>query len=111
MHDALVDVEGFPRNDIDIYQVRNARHQIICMQTDLKVLMLNIESGLHSIAAQQVSSVANASTKMANMDLRAEDSANRGTTSASSAMAHQLPFASVSAVERNSPAERAVCTY
>jgi len=31
MDEPLIDVEGFPRADIDIYSVRHARHQIICM--------------------------------------------------------------------------------
>lgn len=30
MQDSLIDAEGFPRNDIDVYKVRHARHQIIC---------------------------------------------------------------------------------
>lgn len=30
MSEPLVDAEGFPRNDIDLYQVRTARHNIIC---------------------------------------------------------------------------------
>ncbi|NXX67280.1 PSMD9 ATPase, partial [Spizella passerina] len=30
MHEPLVDAEGFPRSDIDLYQVRTARHNIIC---------------------------------------------------------------------------------
>lgn len=30
MHEPLVDAEGFPRADIDLYQVRTARHNIIC---------------------------------------------------------------------------------
>lgn len=30
MHDPLVDSDGYPRNDIDVYKVRLARHQIIC---------------------------------------------------------------------------------
>lgn len=31
MDEPLTDAEGFPRPDIDIYSVRHARHQIICM--------------------------------------------------------------------------------
>ena len=27
----LVDQEGFPRSDIDVYQVRMTRHKIICI--------------------------------------------------------------------------------
>ncbi|NXC18243.1 PSMD9 ATPase, partial [Corythaeola cristata] len=30
MSEPLVDAEGFPRDDIDLYQVRTARHNIIC---------------------------------------------------------------------------------
>ena len=30
MDEALVDAEGYPRSDIDVYQVRHARHRIIC---------------------------------------------------------------------------------
>jgi len=30
MTEPLVDPEGYPRNDIDVYQVRLARHRIIC---------------------------------------------------------------------------------
>lgn len=33
MDEPLVDSEGYPRADIDVYQVRNARHQIICKLT------------------------------------------------------------------------------
>lgn len=47
MNDSLVDSEDFPKNSIDIYQVRNARHRIICLQTDHKNLMKRIENSLH----------------------------------------------------------------
>ena len=30
MTQPLVDNEGFPRSDIDVYQVRTTRHKIIC---------------------------------------------------------------------------------
>lgn len=46
MRDPLVDADGFPRNDIDVYQVRHARHQIINLQNDLKSLLKEIEKGL-----------------------------------------------------------------
>ncbi|XP_037919489.1 26S proteasome non-ATPase regulatory subunit 9 [Hermetia illucens] len=51
MTGSLVDAEGFPRNDIDVYQVRHARHQIICLQNDLKALMKQIEKGIEEIHA------------------------------------------------------------
>ena len=33
MDEPLVDGEGFPRSDIDVYQVRHARHSIRCKVT------------------------------------------------------------------------------
>lgn len=30
MHSPLVDNEGYPRNDIDVYRVRHARNRILC---------------------------------------------------------------------------------
>jgi len=32
MSEALVDDSGYPRQDLDVYQVRHARHKIICKQ-------------------------------------------------------------------------------
>ncbi|XP_075223830.1 26S proteasome non-ATPase regulatory subunit 9 [Lycorma delicatula] len=51
MDDPLVDNQGFPRNDIDVYRVRHARHSIICLRNDLKVVMKSIEEGLHLVHA------------------------------------------------------------
>ncbi|KAM7359768.1 26S proteasome non-ATPase regulatory subunit 9 [Cochliomyia hominivorax] len=48
----LVDSEGFPRNDIDVYQVRQARQQIICLQNDHKALMKEIEKLMHELHAE-----------------------------------------------------------
>uniref|UniRef100_A0A452TGB6 Nas2 N-terminal domain-containing protein n=1 Tax=Ursus maritimus TaxID=29073 RepID=A0A452TGB6_URSMA len=30
MNEPLVDCEGYPRSDVDLYQVRTARHNIVC---------------------------------------------------------------------------------
>ena len=43
MKTSLVDNEGFPRNDIDVYLVRNTRHRIVCLQNDCRALMKEIE--------------------------------------------------------------------
>lgn len=63
MNESLVDEDGFPRNDIDVYQVRQARHQIICLQNDLKALLKEIEAGLIEVHADAKVNH-NASTKM-----------------------------------------------
>lgn len=52
MDDKLVDDEGFPRNDIDVHQVRIARNKIICLRNDLRDIMSEIEKGLENIHEQ-----------------------------------------------------------
>jgi len=48
MSEPLVDAEGFPRNDIDVFQVRHARHKIICLQNDFKSLTKEIENNMQA---------------------------------------------------------------
>merc|ERR1719430_371920 len=52
MDDPLVDEEGFPRSDIDVYQVRHARSNIRSKGNDLISIVARIETGLHSLHAQ-----------------------------------------------------------
>ncbi|XP_013144794.1 PREDICTED: 26S proteasome non-ATPase regulatory subunit 9 [Papilio polytes] len=52
MHDSLVDSDGYPRSDIDVYKVRHARHQIICLQNDHKAIMKRIEEGLCKVHSE-----------------------------------------------------------
>ncbi|XP_078083643.1 26S proteasome non-ATPase regulatory subunit 9 [Mustelus asterias] len=51
MDEPLVDIEGYPRTDINVYEVRTARHNIICLQNDHKDLMKQIEEALHQLHA------------------------------------------------------------
>ncbi|XP_054011234.1 26S proteasome non-ATPase regulatory subunit 9 [Hylaeus anthracinus] len=51
MDENLVDSEGYPRQDIDVFQVRHARHKIICLRNDHTALMNKIEEGLHKVHA------------------------------------------------------------
>ncbi|XP_048041247.1 26S proteasome non-ATPase regulatory subunit 9 isoform X3 [Megalobrama amblycephala] len=51
MDGPLVDVEGFPRADVDLYKVRTARHSISCLQNDHKAIMVEIEEALHRLHA------------------------------------------------------------
>ncbi|XP_064119297.1 26S proteasome non-ATPase regulatory subunit 9-like [Macrobrachium nipponense] len=52
MGEPLTDNEGYPRSDIDVYQVRHARHQIKCLQNDHTALLRRIEEGLVSLHSQ-----------------------------------------------------------
>ena len=53
MNEKLVDVQGFPRNDIDLYKVRLARQRINCLQNDYKVVMQKIEEKLYAYHGEQ----------------------------------------------------------
>ena len=87
MDSALVDDEGYPRADVDVYQVRHARHDIRCKENDLKSLMKEIETGLHSLHSQAKETV-----------MEVEKSKTETAI---------LPFARVMVVVNGSPADRA----
>ncbi|NXP50879.1 PSMD9 ATPase, partial [Heliornis fulica] len=89
MNGPLVDAEGFPRDDIDLYQVRAARHDIVCLQNDHKALMKQVEEALHQLHARE-------------KEKHARDEAE----ALAEAMSQSLPrpFARVNAVTPGSPA-------
>jgi 26S proteasome non-ATPase regulatory subunit 9 len=51
MDGKLVDKEGYPRADIDLYKVREARQQIIRLRNDYKALMEKIEEEIVRVHA------------------------------------------------------------
>ncbi|XP_050733422.1 26S proteasome non-ATPase regulatory subunit 9-like [Eriocheir sinensis] len=55
MTEPLIDSEGYPRSDIDVYQVRHARHQIKCLQNDHTALLKRIEEGLAVVLSPSAS--------------------------------------------------------
>ena len=94
MRDELVDRDGFPRQDIDVYQVRHARHKIICLQNDHKAIMKEIEEGLHQIHMQTSETAMECS--------KAEEQAEKEI--------NYKPIAKVNFVDDDSPAFTAVST-
>lgn len=52
MDGPLVDAEGFPRSDIDLYAVRTARNRVICLRNDHKIVMEAVEKKIHDIHAE-----------------------------------------------------------
>ncbi|KAK0164322.1 hypothetical protein PV328_002963 [Microctonus aethiopoides] len=98
MEDTLVDSEGYPRADIDVYQVRHTRHTIICLQNDHKSIMKKIENGLAKVHA--ISGCNNEEPSVAN---RVSDSSD---TSIDDEI-HTEPFLRVNLVSPGSPAEQA----
>ncbi|KAI0081539.1 hypothetical protein K474DRAFT_1635344 [Panus rudis PR-1116 ss-1] len=86
----LVDAEGFPRNDIDIWAVRHARVRIIELRNDYKSTMDSI-----AVALQSVYDPSRAPPEPAPSTTQRE------------APASLLPFARVDGVAPNSPAAAA----
>lgn len=99
MQEPLVDESGFPRNDIDVYLVRHARHEIICLKNDLKELMKQIEKGLEVYHAD----IAN------NMDTDEMESTTITVQHESTEL--MTPFVKVDFVNPGSPAATAVIKF
>lgn len=85
--DPLVDAEGFPRADVDVYAVRHARVRIIELRNDLAALIDKIAKGLEAVFPAQAA---------------AQDDAQ------DDAQAEARPFARVDGVAPGSPAAAAV---
>ncbi|XP_050590239.1 26S proteasome non-ATPase regulatory subunit 9 isoform X2 [Bombus affinis] len=92
MDDPLVDCEGYPRNDIDVYQVRHVRYKIICLRNDHKTLMKKMEEGLHKLHAVA----------------RGQAESSLATTTIVQDNAQLDPFLKVNLVSSGSPAEIAL---
>ncbi|XP_023680330.1 26S proteasome non-ATPase regulatory subunit 9 [Paramormyrops kingsleyae] len=93
MKGPLVDVEGYPRSDVDLYQVRTARHNISCLQNDHKAIMVEIEEALHLLHAREKSK-------------RERDDAEALGESATQDVALPRAFARVDTVTQGSPASQ-----
>jgi len=96
MDDPVVDQDGFPRADIDVYQVRHARSNIRTKTTDLKEVMKKIEAGLLNIHAQARQGIGLESTVSQAMNLEKD-----------SVSINKAPFARVLVVCSGSPADEA----
>ncbi|VEN43395.1 unnamed protein product [Callosobruchus maculatus] len=94
MNDPLVDSNDFPIGSIDIYQVRNARHKIICLQNDHKNLMKQIEQGLHGFYGTLPSPASSSQEEPMDVDKKQRS-------------IYKIPFAKVTIISENAPAELA----
>lgn len=107
MSGPLVDAEGFPRNDIDIYQVRQARQTIICLQNDHKELMNQIQTLLNQYHAEIATTDPELVNRASALDLKEEE--ERGSGGGANMITQDTPLILlVNLVSPNSPAEEAV---
>lgn len=105
MSGPLVDAEGFPRNDIDVYQVRLARQTIICLQNDHKELMNQIQTLLN----QYHSEIATTDPELVNRASALDLDSDRSPGGANiTDLAPARAIVVVNLVSPDSPAERAV---
>lgn len=114
MHGPLVDSEGFPRNDIDTYKVRQARQQIICLQNNHKALMKEIEQLIHQVHAEareeaELAQQQQITQQTSDMNIN-ESSSNESETMESSVNVLKpiKPIVKITRVDAASPSEKAV---
>mmetsp|Transcript_12184 Transcript_12184/g.18471 ORF Transcript_12184/g.18471 Transcript_12184/m.18471 type:complete len:220 (-) Transcript_12184:267-926(-) len=99
---SLIDEEGFPRGDLDLYAIRKARNRFACAQTDHMEVMKQIEQALSSIHATSCVSVPRESPNKTEEITESEgDAANL------QAELPSPPFALIDEVAEGSPAEAA----
>ncbi|OXB71074.1 UNVERIFIED_CONTAM: hypothetical protein H355_005277 [Colinus virginianus] len=98
LHSKLVDEEGFPRADIDIYAVRGARHRIECLKTDYREVRTQIEKNLQNLHARGAVPVKRA-TPTSTGRLQEEEAVKRALRECPYA-----PFATVEELHERSPA-------
>jgi 26S proteasome regulatory subunit N4 len=96
MTTSLTTFDGYPRDDIDMAQIRTTRARIIHLKNDYKSLMARIETGLHAHHAA----------------LQSQTQSQTSTTAASPLPHHpneaqETPFARVNSIVDGSPAASA----
>lgn len=97
MTTSLTTLDGFPRSDIDVAQVRTTRARIIRLKNDHKAIMAKLETAVHEhfAAGKSIEGAAGS----------APPQAAEIQPAASSAV--EPPFAKVNSVAPNSPADTA----
>lgn len=88
----LVDSEGYPRSEIDLYKVRLARQQINCLRNDYKQVMNEIEAELGKIYSSSSGTT---------------PESNDNTSSNGGTVLKGRPFCVVTQVDVDSPASEA----
>jgi len=106
MTGSLVDSEGYPRADIDLYAVRTARQRVNCLQTDLRELLKEIESKLHALHAkgENVDQSSNGQNNGHSVSVEEESMATGNADQPAPHRSSNTPFLIVDEIVADSPA-------
>jgi 26S proteasome non-ATPase regulatory subunit 9 len=96
---SLVDIDGFPRNDLDVNAIREMRHVLACKQNDHITLMKQIERDMAALHADL-------------KEKKEKERAQRGDVTPKKEIEPKIevqlePFVHVNSVAPDSPADRA----
>ena len=101
MSTPLVDAEGFPRADIDIWAIRHARVRVIELRNDITAIVEKIKGALEEAAAEDASAAATPTTNgVSNVN---------SITTGVNGVYESRPFGKVNGLAPGSPASTAVC--
>ncbi|PYH94758.1 hypothetical protein BO71DRAFT_398699 [Aspergillus ellipticus CBS 707.79] len=106
MNTTLTTFDGFPRDDIDVAQIRTTRARIIRLRNDHKDVMTHLEKGIHTHFAnlQRAQAAAPSGGNAGDTrGLQASASGNNGLDTGATGR----PFAKVNSVVPGSPADQA----
>ncbi|RAH47189.1 putative 26S proteasome non-ATPase regulatory subunit Nas2 [Aspergillus brunneoviolaceus CBS 621.78] len=106
MNTSLTTFDGYPRDDIDVAQIRTTRARIIRLRTDHKEVMSLLEKGIHDHFASLQRAQATAPSDGNTNNTQAVPSSAAGSDAAGSEAAG-VPFAKVNSVVPGSPADQA----
>lgn len=94
MNTSLLTFDGFPRNDIDVAQIRTTRARIVRLKNDYKAVMTKLETAIQEQFAKGAESSHHEVPATASVQ-------------ATSSSSTDIPFAKVNSVTPSSPADLA----
>ncbi|PYI21430.1 26S proteasome non-ATPase regulatory subunit Nas2 [Aspergillus violaceofuscus CBS 115571] len=106
MNTSLTTFDGYPRDDIDVAQIRTTRARIIRLRTDHKEVMSLLEKGIHDHFASLQRAQATAPSGGNTNNTQAAP-ASAAASDAAGNEAAGVPFAKVNSVVPGSPADQA----
>jgi len=122
-NESLVDLDGFPRSDVDLFAVRGARNQVSCLSNDLKDINQKIDQALqhlHSLGQEAIAEAIQAdrrereltsslpslssTTKVTKTEINSSISTKSDRQPLQTESQLMAPFAEIDAISPDSPA-------